>query len=51
VKVPVYDFATHSRSKIQTQTIHGSITDVIVLEGILIFHKDSIVELMDMVFL
>eukprot|EP01127_Copromyxa_protea_P008308 TRINITY_DN1908_c0_g1_i1.p1 TRINITY_DN1908_c0_g1~~TRINITY_DN1908_c0_g1_i1.p1 ORF type:complete len:270 (-),score=48.07 TRINITY_DN1908_c0_g1_i1:72-881(-) len=48
VKVPVYDFATHSRSKTETQTIHGSITDIIVLEGILIFHKDNIVDLMDM---
>ena len=48
IKVPVYDFATHSRSTILSETIHGSITDVIVLEGILIFHTDSVVNLMDM---
>eukprot|EP01126_Amoeba_proteus_P061448 TRINITY_DN824_c0_g2_i12.p1 TRINITY_DN824_c0_g2~~TRINITY_DN824_c0_g2_i12.p1 ORF type:complete len:271 (-),score=33.73 TRINITY_DN824_c0_g2_i12:221-1033(-) len=48
VRVPEYDFTSHSRTENLSQTIHGSITDVIVLEGILIFHKDEIVKLMDM---
>jgi len=48
IKVPIYDFATHSRNKSLFETVHGSMTDILVLEGILIFYKDKIVDLMDM---
>jgi len=36
VDIPVYDFVTHSRLK-QTTSVYGA--DVIILEGILIFHN------------
>lgn len=45
--IPVYDFKTHSRTSEVTQ-IHGAISDVIIIEGILLFHKKEIVDLLDM---
>eukprot|EP01118_Nematostelium_gracile_P008637 TRINITY_DN2865_c0_g1_i1.p1 TRINITY_DN2865_c0_g1~~TRINITY_DN2865_c0_g1_i1.p1 ORF type:complete len:470 (+),score=123.85 TRINITY_DN2865_c0_g1_i1:40-1449(+) len=45
VEVPVYDFSTHSRSA-TVKTIYGG--DVIILEGILIFHSEKLRDHMDM---
>jgi uridine kinase len=38
VDIPVYDFVTHSRLK-ETTSVYGA--DVIILEGILIFHHEE----------
>jgi len=45
--IPSYDFTTHSRSHV-SHTIHGSISDIILIEGILLFHSQNIVDLLDM---
>lgn len=45
VEIPVYDFVSHSRVK-QTQSVYGA--DVILLEGILIFHKPELRAMFDM---
>jgi len=45
IKVPVYNFRTHSREE-ATQTIHP--TDIIILEGILIFAVPEIRNLCDL---
>uniref|UniRef100_A0A670I6P5 Uridine-cytidine kinase n=1 Tax=Podarcis muralis TaxID=64176 RepID=A0A670I6P5_PODMU len=45
VKVPVYDFTTHSRSK-EWKTIYGA--NVIVFEGILAFANKELLQLLDM---
>jgi len=42
VDVPVYDFATHSRSKSQIQ--HVSPTDVVIVEGFLALHFSELRE-------
>lgn len=44
VDIPVYDFATHRR---KSQTIRVEATDVIIVEGILIFVSRELRELMD----
>ncbi|KAJ7341432.1 hypothetical protein JRQ81_005519 [Phrynocephalus forsythii] len=45
VKVPVYDFTTHSRHK-EWKTIYGA--NVIVFEGILAFANKELLQLLDM---
>nr|XP_020663977.1 uridine-cytidine kinase-like 1 [Pogona vitticeps] len=45
VKVPVYDFTTHSRRK-EWKTIYGA--NVIVFEGILAFANKELLQLLDM---
>ncbi|XP_062979734.1 uridine-cytidine kinase-like 1 [Elgaria multicarinata webbii] len=45
VKVPVYDFTTHSRRK-EWKTVYGA--NVIVLEGILAFANKELLQLLDM---
>ncbi|XP_070788262.1 uridine-cytidine kinase-like 1 isoform X1 [Pituophis catenifer annectens] len=45
VKVPVYDFTTHSRSK-EWKTIYGA--NVIVFEGIMSFANKELLQLLDM---
>jgi len=48
VNIPVYDFASHSRLKEKHTTIHGSVIDVILFEGILSFHSTAVRDLFDM---
>lgn len=45
VKVPIYDFKTHSRLE-EFETILAA--DIIIVEGILIFYTKEMVELMNM---
>lgn len=45
VDVPIYNFVTHSRET-QTKTMYGA--NVIIFEGILVFHSPEILELLDM---
>ncbi|XP_013918085.1 PREDICTED: uridine-cytidine kinase-like 1 isoform X2 [Thamnophis sirtalis] len=45
VKVPVYDFTTHSRSK-EWKTIYGA--NVVIFEGILSFANKELLQLLDM---
>lgn len=45
VDIPIYDFKTHSRTD-KSQRIYGA--DVIILEGILVFHPPEVRVLMDM---
>uniref|UniRef100_A0A8R1TTV8 Uridine kinase n=1 Tax=Onchocerca volvulus TaxID=6282 RepID=A0A8R1TTV8_ONCVO len=45
VEVPVYDFTTHRRDK-QPKLMYGA--DVLIFEGILAFHNEDLVDLMDM---
>jgi uridine kinase len=45
VDIPIYDFATHSRSK---ETQHFERKTIILLDGILIFHPKEICELLDL---
>eukprot|EP01119_Soliformovum_irregulare_P012321 TRINITY_DN318_c1_g2_i2.p1 TRINITY_DN318_c1_g2~~TRINITY_DN318_c1_g2_i2.p1 ORF type:complete len:349 (-),score=111.65 TRINITY_DN318_c1_g2_i2:434-1480(-) len=45
IDVPVYDFKTHSRSK-ETKQIYGA--DVIIFEGIMIFHSPELRNHFDM---
>ncbi|XP_073845758.1 uridine-cytidine kinase-like lethal (2) k01209 [Musca autumnalis] len=45
VEVPVYNFVTHSRET-NTKTMYGA--NVIIFEGILVFHSPEILKLMDM---
>lgn len=45
VDIPIYDFKTHSRLP-ETQRVYGA--DVIILEGILVFHPPELRSLMDM---
>ncbi len=44
VEVPIYDFATHGRTK---QTVHVEPSRVILVEGILIFYEPTLRELFD----
>jgi len=46
VQIPHYDFKTHSRHPSETTTISGC--DIIILEGIMIFHHKRITDLMHM---
>ncbi|XP_037941766.1 uridine-cytidine kinase-like 1 [Teleopsis dalmanni] len=45
VEVPVYNFVTHGRES-QTKTMYGA--NVIIFEGILTFHSQEILDLLDM---
>nr|CAI5857296.1 unnamed protein product [Callosobruchus analis] len=45
VEVPVYNFVTHSRET-RTKTMYGA--NVIIFEGILTFHHQKVVEMLDM---
>lgn len=45
VDVPIYNFCTHARET-QTKTMYGA--NVIIFEGILVFHSPEILELLDM---
>jgi len=47
VMIPNYDFSTYKRLEENTQ-IHGSLSDVILLEGIFAFHHPSVLEFLDM---
>jgi uridine kinase len=46
VKIPVYDFKTHSRLDKEVEYVFGA--DVIILEGILLFNSKELREMMDM---
>lgn len=48
VDIPTYDFTTHSRKPDVTQTIHGSVLDIILIEGILLFHSPELRDMLDM---
>ena len=45
VEVPIYDFATHQRSP---EVRHVEPADVVIIEGILVLHIESIRELLNM---
>jgi uridine kinase len=45
VEVPIYDFATHSRT---SQTEHVEPTRIVLVEGILIFAEKALREMLDM---
>eukprot|EP01128_Nolandella_sp_AFSM9_P004340 TRINITY_DN1927_c0_g1_i1.p2 TRINITY_DN1927_c0_g1~~TRINITY_DN1927_c0_g1_i1.p2 ORF type:complete len:277 (+),score=55.35 TRINITY_DN1927_c0_g1_i1:25-831(+) len=48
-RIPSYDFTTHSRlSEEHSTTIHGSLSDIIFIEGIMIFHDKHVRDLFDM---
>lgn len=47
VKIPQYDFTTHSRTQ-ETIQIYGSVLDVILVEGILLFHNEEVRKMLDM---
>jgi len=47
VTIPTYDFTTHNRQDV-VHTLHGSISDIIIVEGILLFHPQSVLDLLDM---
>ncbi|KAL8553260.1 hypothetical protein ACS0TY_001792 [Phlomoides rotata] len=46
VHVPIYDFKTHQRSSDSFRQVNAS--DVIILEGILVFHDQRVRNLMNM---
>jgi uridine kinase len=48
VPIPTYDFTTHSRSKATSLLIHGSLSEIVIIEGILMFHDQKILDLFDM---
>jgi len=48
VSIPTYDFTTHSRTKEVSQSIHGSLCEIVIVEGILLFHDQKILDLFDM---
>lgn len=45
VEVPIYNFVTHQRET-ATKTMYGA--NVIIFEGILVFHSQEILEMLDM---
>lgn len=45
VEVPVYNFVTHARES-TTKTMYGA--NVIIFEGILVFHSQEILDMLDM---
>lgn len=45
VEVPIYNFVTHQR-EIATKTMYGA--NVIIFEGILVFHSQEVVDMLDM---
>ncbi|MES1911528.1 MAG: hypothetical protein MHM6MM_003945 [Cercozoa sp. M6MM] len=46
VRIPHYDFATHSRHPTETTLMYGA--DVVLIEGILVLHDQRVRDLMDM---
>eukprot|EP01129_Flabellula_baltica_P012794 TRINITY_DN5829_c0_g1_i1.p1 TRINITY_DN5829_c0_g1~~TRINITY_DN5829_c0_g1_i1.p1 ORF type:complete len:222 (-),score=44.35 TRINITY_DN5829_c0_g1_i1:85-750(-) len=46
VEIPTYDFVTHARTEEVTK-IYGSMVDVILIEGILLFHEPQLLEYID----
>jgi len=48
VEIPTYDFTTHSRTKEVSQSIHGSLSEIVIIEGILLFQPQKIREIFDM---
>lgn len=45
VEVPIYNFVTHARES-TTKTMYGA--NVIIFEGILVFHSPEILDMLDM---
>jgi len=45
VEVPIYDFATHQRSQ-EVRRVEPA--DVVIIEGILVLHMESIREMLNM---
>lgn len=45
VDVPIYNFVTHQREAV-TKTMYGA--NVIIFEGILAFHSQEVLEMLDM---
>ena len=45
VEVPIYNFVTHSREP-HTKTMYGA--NVIIFEGILVFHSPEVLKMLDM---
>lgn len=45
VEVPIYNFVTHQRET-ATKTMYGA--NVIIFEGILVFHSQEILDMLDM---
>ena len=45
VEVPIYDFTTHQRS---CEVRHVEPADVVIIEGILVLHIESLRELLNM---
>lgn len=45
VEVPIYNFVTHSREQ-GTKTMYGA--NVVIFEGILVFHSSEVLKLLDM---
>jgi len=48
VSIPTYDFTTNSRLPNVSTTLHGSISDIVIIEGILLFHPQQVLDLLDM---
>ena len=45
MEIPTYDFVAHQRDKETTKVVSA---DIILLEGILIFHRPELTDLMDL---
>lgn len=45
VEVPIYNFVTHQREAV-TKTMYGA--NVIIFEGILVFHSPEVLDMLDM---
>ena len=45
VKIPIYDYKTHTRSKIESQVVNGQ--KIIVLEGIMVLYDPELRDMMD----
>lgn len=45
VEVPIYNFVTHQREA-ATKTMYGA--NVIIFEGILVFHSQDVLDMLDM---
>ncbi|XP_027918209.1 uridine kinase-like protein 1, chloroplastic [Vigna unguiculata] len=46
VQIPIYDFKLHQRSNDRSRQVNGS--DVIIMEGILVFHEQRVRNMMNM---
>jgi len=47
VRIPIYDFDSFARLE-ETKEIHGSLSDVILLEGILVLYQEEVLKYFDM---